>query len=155
MFVVRWSTFQSIEPCSFETILMPESSLQECCMMLICWNCYNLVICHFCCIWCVHSMSMRSTYVLYYIMPSLQGCLSCIFKISVVSSTSMKSSLHDVADFCDLVISAKSVAVALWCLVNLLSPWVLCIIWRCSLRMFCYKCYSLSIHALSCIYRLL
>ena len=53
-------------------------------------------------------MGMSSTCVLNYVMPSLQWCLSCIFGIYVVTSTSMQSSLHYVADFCDLVISAKS-----------------------------------------------
>ena len=74
--------------------------------MMLSAVCYqNLVICLFHCILCVHPMSMSSTCVLYYIMPSLQWCLCCIFVIFVVTSTSMQSGLHDVADFCDLVIS--------------------------------------------------
>ena len=91
MFAIRCSIFYSIVSCSFEFILMPETSLQDCYMMLICWNCYNLVICHFCCIWCVHPMSMSSTCVLYYIMPSLQGCHPCIFVSCVVSASSLLS----------------------------------------------------------------
>ena len=47
-------------------------------------------------------MSMSSTSVLNYVMPSLQGCLSCIFVIYVVTSTSMQNSLRDVAVFEDL-----------------------------------------------------
>ena len=34
-------------------------------------------------------MSRSSTCVLLYAMPSLQGCMPCIFVISVVTSTSM------------------------------------------------------------------
>ena len=56
---------------------------------------------------------------------------------------------------CDLVISAKSESVIFCCHVNLLSLWVLYIIWRCSLRIFCFTCYALFIHALFCIYSLL
>ena len=155
MFIVRCCTFQSIVPCLFDFILMPLSSLQECYMMLTCWDCCNLMICLFHCILCVHPMSMSSICILFYIMSSLQGCMPCIFVIYVVTSTSMPSSLRDVADCCDLVISAKSVAVAVWCHVNLLPSWVLCLIWRCSLRVFCFTCYAISIHALVCIYSLL
>ena len=88
MFVVGCSTFCSIVTCLFESILTPKSSLQECYMMLICWNCYKLVICHFCYVWCVHSMSMSSTCVLNYVMPSLQRCNPCIFVSLVVSASS-------------------------------------------------------------------
>ena len=51
-------------------------------------------------------MSMSSTCVLNYIMPYLQGCLSWIFLIYVVTSTSMQTSLRDIADFslCSAVI---------------------------------------------------
>ena len=88
---MRCSTFHSIVPCLFEVILMPESSLQECYMMLICRNCSNLMICHFCCIWCVHPMSMSYTCVLNYVMPSLQGCNPCLFVSCVVSASSLLS----------------------------------------------------------------
>ena len=103
---MRCSSFHSIGSCSFEFILMPESSLQECMLLLICWNCYNLMICHFCCNWCVRLMSLSPTCVLYYIMPSLQGCMPCIFVINVVTRTSMQTRLRDVADFssCSAVI---------------------------------------------------
>ena len=51
-------------------------------------------------------MGMSSTGVLFYAMPSLQRCLPCIFVINVVTSTSMQSSLRDIADFspCSVVI---------------------------------------------------
>ena len=91
MFIMRCSSFHSIAPCSFELIFMPESSLQECYMMLICWNCYNLMICYFCCILCVHPMSMSSTCVLNYVMPYLQACHPCIFVSLVLSASSMWS----------------------------------------------------------------
>ena len=88
MFVVRCSTFYSIVPCLFESILMPEPLLQECYMMLISWNCYNLMICLFCCILCVQSLSMSSTCVLCYIIPSSQWGHPFIFVILVVSASS-------------------------------------------------------------------
>ena len=46
-------------------------------------------------------MGMNSTGVLIYAMPSLQRCMPCIFVISVVTSTSMQTRLHDVSDFRD------------------------------------------------------
>ena len=49
-------------------------------------------------------MGMSSTCVLLYAMPSFQGCMPCIFVISVVTSTSMQTRLRDVPDFSDLVI---------------------------------------------------
>ena len=51
-------------------------------------------------------MGMSSTCVLKYAMPSLQGCMPCIFVINVVTSTSMQTRLRDVADFspCSAVI---------------------------------------------------
>ena len=41
-----------------------------------------------------------------YAMPSLQGCMPCIFVINVVTRTSMQTRLRDVADFspCSAVI---------------------------------------------------
>ena len=85
---------------------MPESSLQECYVMLICWNCYNMLICHFCHVWCVHPMRLISTCILIYAMSSLHRCLPCIFVINVVTSTSMQTRLRNVADFspCSAVI---------------------------------------------------
>ena len=47
-------------------------------------------------------MDLSSTCVLGYAMPSLQGCMPCIFVINVVPSTSMQSSSRDIADFRDL-----------------------------------------------------
>ena len=85
-------------PCS-AVILMPESSLQECFMMLICWICYNMLFCHFCHDWSVHPMRLMSTCVLIYAMPSFQRCYPCIFVINVVTSTSMQTRHRDVADF--------------------------------------------------------
>ena len=46
-------------------------------------------------------MGMSSTCVLLYAMPSFQRCIPCIFVISVVTSTSMQSRLHNVSDFRD------------------------------------------------------
>ena len=52
-------------------------------------------------------MAMSSTCVLGYAMPSLQGCMPCIFVINVVTSTSMQTRHRDVAVFspCSAVIS--------------------------------------------------
>ena len=97
MFVVRCSTFHSIASCSFESILMPEMLLEECYVMLTCWNCYNLVICHFNRIWCVHPISMSSKCVLNYIMPSLHRCNPCIFVSLVLSGSSLLSRVLAVA----------------------------------------------------------
>ena len=58
-------------------------------------------------------MSMSSTCVLMYAMPSLQRCMPCILLISVVTSTSMQTRLRDVSDFRDLVISQSVAAVIL------------------------------------------
>ena len=51
-------------------------------------------------------MRLMSTCVLNYAMSSLQRCLSCIFVINVVTSTSMQTRPRDVADFrpCSAVI---------------------------------------------------
>ena len=51
-------------------------------------------------------MRLMSTCVLNYVMPSLHWCMSCIFLIKVVTSTSMETRLRDVADFspCSAVI---------------------------------------------------
>ena len=51
-------------------------------------------------------MTVSSTCVLLYAMPSLQECLPCIFVIFLVTSTSMQTRHRDVADFspCSAVI---------------------------------------------------
>ena len=51
-------------------------------------------------------MRLMSTCVLIYAMSSLHRCLPCIFVINVVTSTSMQTRHHDVADFspCSAVI---------------------------------------------------
>ena len=51
-------------------------------------------------------MILSSTCVLKNAMPSLQGCMPCIFVINVVTSTSMQTRLRDVAVFspCSAVI---------------------------------------------------
>ena len=62
----------------------------------------SMSICHFCYICCVLHMDLSSTCVLGYAMPSLQGCMPCIFLINVVTSTCMQSSSRDIADIKDL-----------------------------------------------------
>ena len=78
--------------------------------MLICWNCYNELFCHFCHDWCVHPIRLMSSCVLNYAISSLQWCLPCIFVINVVTSTSMHTRHRDVADFspCSAVIFMPS-----------------------------------------------
>ena len=58
-------------------------------------------------------MGISSTCVLLDAMPSFQGCMQCIFVISVVTSTSMQTRLRNVSDFRDLVISLNLSAVIL------------------------------------------
>ena len=65
----------------------------------LCLQLWSALACHFCYIWWVLHMNMSSSCVLVYAMPSLQGCLPCIFVIFVVTSTSMQSSLPDIANF--------------------------------------------------------
>ena len=79
MFIRRCFSFCFIVPWSFEFILVPKSLMQECYMLFTAVTYQNLMFCHFFCIWCVHLMSMSSTCVLIYAMPSLQRCMPCIF----------------------------------------------------------------------------
>ena len=101
--------------------------------------------CLFHCILCVHPMSMSSTCVLNYIMPSLQGCNPCIFVSLVLSASRLCSRVLVVTVLlgwiCYIMMLRKPAATSL-----------LCIIWRCSVRMFCtYSC-SWSINAIICNY---
>ena len=102
----------------------------------------------FFCILCVHPMSLMSTWVLSYLIPSLLWCNPCIFVSLVVSTSSSWSR-----------VLAVSVLLGWICyimmLLNLLLQVILCIIWRSPLRMFCYTCNALSIHARGYIYSLL
>ena len=153
MFVSRCSSFCSIVPCSFESMLMPKSLVQECYMLLPAVIYQNLRICYFCCIWCVHLISRSSTCVLMYAMPSLQRCMPCIFLISVVTSTSMQTRLRDVSDFRDLVIFLSLWLLLFCCYVSMWLQRDPCSFWWCLVRKFCrYSC-ALSIHALVCNYR--
>ena len=61
--------------------------LQECFIMLVPDSYQIMSFCHFCHDYCVLHMGMSST---------------CIFVINVVTSTSMQSSSHNIADFRDL-----------------------------------------------------
>ena len=152
MFVSWCSTFCSIGPCSFESILMPKSLVQEGYMLLPAVTYQNLVICYFCCNWCVHLMGMSSTCVLMYAMPSLQRCMPCIFVIYVVTSTSMQTRLRDVSDFTDLEFSPSLLLMLFCCHVSMWLQRDPCSFWWCSVRMFCRYCYSWSINALVCNY---
>ena len=146
MFVSRCSSFCSIVPCSFESILTPKSLVQECYMLLTAVTYQNLVICYFCCNWYVHLVhELYKCFDLGH--PYLQRCLPCIFVINVVTSTSMQIRLRDNADF-------SSCSAVIWCHVNMLLQRDPCIFWRCSLRMFCsYSC-NWSIPAIVCNFRL-
>ena len=152
MFVSRCSSFCSIMPCSFESILMPKSLMQECYMLLTVVTYQNLRICYFCCIWCVHLMGMSSTCVLMYVMPYLQMCIPCIFVISVVTSTSMQTRLRDVFDFRDFVILLTLWLLLFCCYVSMCLQKDPCSCWWCSVRMFCIYSCALSIHAPVCNY---
>ena len=93
-------------------------------------------------------MGMISTCVLLYAMPYFQGCIPCIFVISMVTRTSMQSRLRNVSDFRDLVISISPCLLLFCCHVNLMLQRDPCIFWRCSVRMFCRYCCNGSIPAL-------
>ena len=84
--------------------MMPETLLEEGYVMLVSYYYQQMHFCHFCQDYCVHATILSSTCDLKYAMPSLQGCMPCIFVISVVTSTRMQSSLLNVADFRDLEI---------------------------------------------------
>ena len=147
MLIMMCSTFHSIVPCSFESILMPKSVVQECYTMFSAVSYQNLMFCYFCCIWCVHLMGMSSTGVLIYDIPSLHRCMPCIFVIYVVTSTSMQTRLRDVSVFRDLGFLLSLLLLLFWCHVSMCLRWDPCFFWVCLVRMFCrYSC-SLSIHA--------
>ena len=127
---------------------MPEMLLEECILMLIRWNYYNMLICHFFHDWCVHPMRLMSKCVLIYAMPSFQGCIPCIFVSCVLTVSSLLSRVVAVAVFLtDFVIFC--------CYINMLLLIILCIIWRCPINMFWSTCHALSIHTLGCNYSLL
>ena len=67
-------------------------------------------------------MNLSPTYVLGYAMPSLQGCMPCIFVIIVVTSTSMQSSLLNDADFRDLEFHHVLVLLLFLCHMFMLFP---------------------------------
>ena len=142
------TSFHSIASFSFELILMPEMLLEECMLMLICWNCYNLLFYHFCHDWCVHPVRLMSTCMLIYAMPYFQWCQPCIFVSCVLSASSLLSRVVAAAVF-------LADSVIFCCYVNMLLLIMLCIIWRCSINMFWYTCLALSIYALGCNYSLL
>ena len=113
-------------------------------------------ICHFCYICCVLHMGTSSTFVLVYAMPSLQGCMPCIFVINVVTSTSMQTRHRDVADFspcsavilmpCKLDATERSMHILRYFSKDVLNIW-LCSIHSCS----CLKLWS----SLACHFRAL
>ena len=81
---------------------MAKMLLHECYKMLVSVSYQIMDIYHFCHDYCVPPMNLSPTCVLGYAMPSLQGCMLCIFVINVVTSTCMQSSSRNVADFRDL-----------------------------------------------------
>ena len=85
-------------------------------------------------------------------MPSLHGCLPCIFVINVANSTSMQCSCHDVADFRDLVFFILISLMIFLCHVFMLLQRDPCLFWACSIRMILRCCYVLSIHVFVCNY---
>ena len=141
MFNTRCSSFCSIVPCLFESILMPKLLMQECYKMLVTDSYQIMSFCHFCIIKSVHLLSMSSTCVLKYAMPSFQWYSPCIFVIYVVTSTSIQSRPRNISDFRDLVISLSLCLLLFCCHENLMLQRDPCIFWRCSVRIFCrYSC---------------
>ena len=78
---------------------MPEMLLEEGYVVNLSDLFHQMAFCHVFHDYCVHAMILSSTCVLLYAMPSLQGCMSCIFVIFVVTSTSMQNSLLNLVDF--------------------------------------------------------
>ena len=152
MFIRMCSSFCSIAPCLFESILMPKWLLQECFIMLVLYSYQFMSICHFFHDYCVLHMGMSSTCVLDYAMPYLQGCMPCIFVIFVVTSTSMQSSSRDIADFRDLEFHQVISLLLFLCHVFMLLQRDTCFVWVSSVRMIRTYGYALSMHAHVCIY---
>ena len=97
-------------------------------------------------------MILSPTCVLGYAMPSLQGCMPCIFVINVVTSTSMQSSSRDVADFRDLEFFQVISLMLFLCHVFMLLQWDPCFFWVCLVWMiWAYDC-AISTHVPVCIY---
>ena len=152
MFIMRWYSFCYIVPFLFEFILMPFSLMQECYMMFTAVTYQNLVICYFCCNWCVHLMGMSSTGVLMYAMPYLQRCMPCLFVIYVVTSTSMQTRRRDVSVFRDLGFLPSLLLLLFCCHVSMWLQRDPCFFWACTVSMFCRYSSALSIHAPVCNY---
>ena len=87
-------------------------------------------------------MNLSHTCVLGYAMPSLQGCMPCIFVINVVTSTSMQTRHRDVADFspcsavilmpCKLDATERSMHILRYFSKGVLNMWLLFIhSWHC------------------------
>ena len=74
---------------------MPEMLLEEGYVRNLSDLFQQMAFCHFCHDLCVHAMILSSTCVVLYAIPSLQGCMPCIFVIIVVTSTSMQSHFPD------------------------------------------------------------
>ena len=125
--------------------------MQECYKMFTAVTHQIMMICHFCHICCVHHMGMSSTCVLNYAMPSLHRCLTCIFVINVVTSTSLQSSLRDIAVFRDLGFCKVLCLLLFWCHVNMMLQWDPCLFWVSSVRMFWTYGYAISIPGSVCI----
>ena len=87
---------------------MPEMLLEEGYVINLADLFHQIDICHFCHDCCVHVMPMSSTYVLLRVLPSFQRCNPCIFVMCVVTRTSLRREVPEIADFRDLVIFAKS-----------------------------------------------
>ena len=116
------TTFHLNASFSFELILFPEMLLEEGYVMIMSDLFEQMAFCHCCHDYCVHDMILSSTCVLINAMPSLQGCMPCIFVIFVVTSTSMQSSLLGDADFRDLEFHQVLVLLLLLCYMFMLFP---------------------------------
>ena len=102
MFVSTSTSFCVNASFSFELILMPEMLLEEGYVSNLSDLFQQMAFCHFCHDLCVHAMTLSSSCVLLYAMPSLQRSLPCFFVICVVTRTSLQSGAFLNADFRDL-----------------------------------------------------
>ena len=122
MFVSTSKSFHLIASFSFEFILMSEMLLEEGYVVNLSDPFQQMAICHFCHDECVHAMTLSSTCVLLYALPSFQRCYPCIFVMCVVTSTSLQSSVIGNADFRDLEFHQVLVLILLLCHMFMLFP---------------------------------
>src|SRR3954467_6279954 len=112
--------------------------------MMLTVVCYqNMLTCYFYIYLCDFLLSMKSTCVMGYVMPSLLWCNPFFMICHVLIVSSLQSSLRDVADFRDLEFRSLSAIIFMPCilvatvrsmpLLRMISKSIL-LIWLCSIH---------------------